>query len=98
MVTKRHVASEWEFADAVRRERKRCDRSDGSLLLLLLSSSDTTDASLHGIAGHWSEQVRETDYVGWQDEAHVLGVLVTDLRRSERELAAASVKKRMNKL
>ncbi len=98
IVTKREIASEREFVDAVRRERKRCDRGDASMLLVLLRTTEKTDASLREMASHWTDQARETDYLGWHHASHVLGILITDVRRSERKVAEASVRRRLENL
>jgi len=95
-MTKREIGTESDFADAVRRERKRCDRGDGSLLLVLASTSEPTGASLRELAALWLEQVRETDHIAWQHTSLVLGILVTDVNRSARELAAASIRQRLD--
>src|SRR5215471_2763062 len=75
-----HVLAEPSFLDAIRRERRRSERSGKPFVLMLVRLQES---SKNG-HGNWSIQrvalavhgsVRETDTMGWFQEGKVLGVI-----------------------
>ena len=82
-----HVISEELFKRALIRERKRSDRSDQSVVLLLLGVNDGLGADPSSI---WEAAIeasaaakRETDVLGWFEWQAVIGVILPEIRASD---------------
>jgi lipopolysaccharide/colanic/teichoic acid biosynthesis glycosyltransferase len=83
-----HCISELLFHDVLLRERKRADRSQQPLVLLIVTI-DKDDAK-HDEPAMWSSALdavtsatRETDIVGWLRTDAVLGIVLTEVRTAE---------------
>src|SRR6185369_8424244 len=82
-MTTEHVISEDLFADALHRERRRADRSNQAMGLLLVSApdgdivdgSETWKAIVSGLAA----AKRDTDVIGWFERGSALGVILSDI-------------------
>jgi lipopolysaccharide/colanic/teichoic acid biosynthesis glycosyltransferase len=73
------------FNDLLNLEKKRCERSQESILLMLFDLSAFTHASEIGriarlITGRLSDLTRQTDIKGWYADHTVLGVIYTDVK------------------
>jgi lipopolysaccharide/colanic/teichoic acid biosynthesis glycosyltransferase len=82
-----HVINEGLFRRVLVRERKRSDRSNQPVVLLLLDLDDGlgTGSSLIGEAAieALAAATRETDVVGWFEWRAVIGVIVPEIRVSD---------------
>jgi len=81
-----HCISELLFHDVLLRERKRADRSQQPLVLLIVTINDAK----HDERAMWSSALdavtsatRETDIVGWLRTDAVLGIVLTEIRTAE---------------
>src|SRR5689334_11377616 len=90
-MTVRHVISEELFADALHRERRRADRNDRAIGLLLVSARDSE--MIEG-SGMWSGVVsglaaakRDTDVIGWFERGSSIGVILPDISSPDPALA-----------
>jgi lipopolysaccharide/colanic/teichoic acid biosynthesis glycosyltransferase len=96
----RVVLSDWEFERQLVYERKRCDRSQRSILLLLLewrafpSSHNGTD-ELSRIGSALAPTVRETDYIGWYRDHTTLGVIFTEVLTDKRHTIRDPISRRI---
>src|SRR5207247_1092257 len=82
-----HVLSEDLFRGVLLRERRRSDRSDQPVLLLLLGAHDGRGA---GPSSMWEAAIaalaavmHETDVLGWLEWQTVIGVIVPAIRASD---------------
>src|SRR6185369_6711894 len=82
-MTTEHVISEDLFADALHRERRRADRSNQAMGLLLVSPSENgaadSDATWKAIASGLSAAKRDTDLIGWFEEGSSIGGIFHDI-------------------
>jgi len=81
-----HCISELLFHDVLLRERKRADRSQQPLVLLIVTINDAK----HDERAMWSSALdaatsatRETDIVGWLRTDAVLGIVLTEVKTAE---------------
>lgn len=82
-----HILNEELFRHILIGERRRADRSNHSLVVMMLSASElrSADASLlwreaiEALAAH----IRETDVVGWIERRSAIGVILHEVRASE---------------
>jgi len=87
-VTTQQVISEELFADALHRERRRADRSNQAMGLLVVSApdadgQDTWKAIVSGLAA----SKRNTDVVGWFELGNAIGVILPDIDAPDPSLA-----------
>src|SRR5437879_8262494 len=82
-MTTQHVISEDLFADALHRERRRADRSNQAMGLLLVSAPEVeaadSRATWKGIVSGLAAAKRETDVTGWFDQGNAIGVILPDI-------------------
>jgi lipopolysaccharide/colanic/teichoic acid biosynthesis glycosyltransferase len=82
-MTTQHVISEDLFADAFRRERRRADRNNQSMGLLLVSAPDgemvESSAMWDGIVSGLAAAKRDTDVIGWFERGSLIGVILPDI-------------------
>jgi hypothetical protein len=82
-MTTQHVISEDLFADALHRERRRADRTNQAMGLLLVSARDGDigegSATWQGIVSGLAAAKRDTDVIGWFDRGNSIGVILSDL-------------------
>jgi lipopolysaccharide/colanic/teichoic acid biosynthesis glycosyltransferase len=86
-VTTQHVISEELFADALHRERRRADRSNQALGLLLVSAPER-DTSWKAIVSALASAKRDTDVIGWFEQGSSIGVILSDIEAPGPELAS----------
>jgi lipopolysaccharide/colanic/teichoic acid biosynthesis glycosyltransferase len=76
------VISENLFADALHRERRRADRGNQAMGLLLVSAPEAeadSDATWEAIVSGLAAAKRDTDVIGWFEEGNALGVILSDI-------------------
>jgi lipopolysaccharide/colanic/teichoic acid biosynthesis glycosyltransferase len=82
-MTTEQVISEELFADALHRERRRADRSNQTMGLLLVSPPDaeSADASAtwKAIVSGLAAAKRDTDVIGWFEQGNAIGVILPDI-------------------
>jgi lipopolysaccharide/colanic/teichoic acid biosynthesis glycosyltransferase len=85
------IVGEKLFREALQRERKRADRSDQPLLLLLMTMDGHETADSSGI---WAAALaavnaakRETDVLGWFTSLAVIGVILTEVSAVDTSIA-----------
>src|SRR5580765_1096886 len=81
-MTTQHVINEELFADALHRERRRADRSNQAMGLLLVSApEDTADDSetWKAIVSGLAAAKRDTDVIGWFEQGSAIGVILPDI-------------------
>jgi lipopolysaccharide/colanic/teichoic acid biosynthesis glycosyltransferase len=83
-----HCISELLFHDVLLRERKRADRSQLPLVLLIVTINN--DGAQHHDSAMWGSALdaatsatRETDIVGWLQTDAVLGIVLTEVKTAE---------------
>ena len=84
---RRHVLNEELFRTVLRKERKRADRSNQPLVLMLVHVNDgvgadswsTGEAAIEALAA----ATRETDVLGWFERRAVIGVILPEIRVSD---------------
>src|SRR5882724_9502774 len=84
-----HPWDESEFSVALRRERRRTERSEKPFLLMLaelgtLSSNGNGTQYLADLASNLASTCRETDIIGWHRQNTVLGAIFTELGTNDR--------------
>src|SRR5215471_785516 len=94
------VLCEAGFAGAVRRERRRSERSSKRFVLMQvdlkhLSKSGAQSRAPQNLARAIQGSVRETDVIGWCQESQVLGVIFTELGDVETDNVLSSLKQRI---
>src|SRR2546427_12836415 len=84
---RRHVLNEELFRTVLSRERKRADRSNQPLVLMLVDVNDGLGAESSSI---WETVIetlaaatRETDVLGWFERRAVIGVILPETRVSD---------------
>src|SRR5262245_15910830 len=91
-MTTHHVISEELFADALHRERRRADRNNQAMGLLLVSAPDDDmiegSATWKGIVSGLAAAKRDTDVIGWFERGNAIGVILSDLDSPNPALAA----------
>jgi lipopolysaccharide/colanic/teichoic acid biosynthesis glycosyltransferase len=82
-MTTHHVISEDLFADALQRERRRADRSNQAMGLLVVSApeGDTIDGSetWKAIVSGLAAAKRDTDVIGWFERGNAIGVILPEI-------------------
>jgi lipopolysaccharide/colanic/teichoic acid biosynthesis glycosyltransferase len=81
-MTTGRVISEDLFADALHRERRRADRSNQAMGLLLVSAPKVKagrDATWTAIVSGLAAAKRDTDVIGWFEQGSSLGVILSDI-------------------
>src|SRR5580704_4404089 len=77
------IAAEAAFAQTLRREVRRTERSGRHFMLALVSGNDLGRDSdprfVDTIAAAISSSIRETDCLGWYEQNLTLGVLLTEI-------------------
>ncbi len=77
------IAPETEFMQALRRERRRTERSGRAFMLALVSGDLLCDKRRPQLANELASAlascIRETDTVGWYNQNAILGVLLTEI-------------------
>jgi len=89
-MTTQHVINEELFADALHRERRRADRSNQAMGLLLVSApEDTADDSetWKAIVSGLAAAKRDTDVIGWFEQGSAIGVILPDIETPTPALA-----------
>jgi lipopolysaccharide/colanic/teichoic acid biosynthesis glycosyltransferase len=90
-MTTAQVISEDLFTDVLHRERRRADRSNRSMGLLLVSPPAVNRAEAPstwvGIIGGLTATKRDTDIIGWFEQGNAIGVILPDIEKPEPELA-----------
>jgi lipopolysaccharide/colanic/teichoic acid biosynthesis glycosyltransferase len=90
-MTTQHVISQELFADALHRERRRADRNNQSMGLLLVSAPDIdtmeSSATWKGIVSGLAAAKRDTDVIGWFERGSSLGVILSDIESPSSTLA-----------
>jgi len=84
---RRHVLNEELFRTVLSRERKRADRSNQPLVLMLVDVNDGLGADSWSIGQAAIEALaaatRETDVLGWFERRAVIGVILPEIRVSD---------------
>src|SRR2546422_8309088 len=84
---RRHVLNEELFSTVLRRERKRADRSNQPLVLMLVDVNDGLGADSWSIGQAAIEALaaatREPDVLGWFERRAVIGVILPEIRVSD---------------
>lgn len=92
-MTTAQVISEDLFTDVLHRERRRADRSNRAMGLLLVSPppGDRPDApsTWAGIIGGLTSTKRDTDIIGWFEQGQAIGVILPDIESPAPALADA---------
>ena len=97
--TSAHVASEQQFSEALRLERRRTERSKRPFLLML---ADFEAVPIHAVANlgevacALAAAARETDTIGWRRQNEVLGGIFTEVGVNDRGDVLISVKQRVS--
>lgn len=95
----RGFLSENMFANALRLERKRSERSGNSFLLALLNLAVADPAERQDlpnlVAPVIGPVVRDTDVVGWYEQDTVVGVIFTHLQDESRNAAKDAVSRKL---
>ena len=98
-MARRYILDDRLFKSVLVRERKRADRSDQPLVLMLLTLKNGTNAGNNAADREAASAVwhvaldalgavaRESDVVGWVDPNAVAGVILTEIRSVDRLLA-----------
>jgi lipopolysaccharide/colanic/teichoic acid biosynthesis glycosyltransferase len=85
-----------DFHQALYLERKRRERSQRPLYLLLIDvmrmAKEEQDAAIGPIADLLTSMTRETDTKGWYSEGKVIGVLFTEIKSIEKQEIAKKIK------
>jgi exopolysaccharide biosynthesis polyprenyl glycosylphosphotransferase len=93
------LATEELFETLLCRERKRSERSGGSLVLMLIRAIDPREpeqeALLRRAAAVAAQNCRETDIAGWYQQGAVVGVLFTELGSASLDIAAKFIEDKM---
>jgi lipopolysaccharide/colanic/teichoic acid biosynthesis glycosyltransferase len=97
-----YVLEEDGFHEAIRRERRRSERSAKSFVLMLVRfrqrlKNGSGIRPVHKLAAALRDSVRETDTMGWYQEGRSLGVIFTELGDANRSVVLASLKQRVAK-
>jgi lipopolysaccharide/colanic/teichoic acid biosynthesis glycosyltransferase len=91
-MTTEHLISEDLFADALHRERRRADRRNQAMGLLLVSApdGDMVDGSdtWKAIVGGLAAAKRDTDVIGWFERGSAIGVILPDIEAPSPALAS----------
>ena len=90
-MTTRHLISEELFADALHRERRRADRNNQAMGLLLVSAPDgdiEDSATWKGIVSGLAAAKRDTDVIGWFERGSSIGVILPEIESPSPTLAA----------
>jgi lipopolysaccharide/colanic/teichoic acid biosynthesis glycosyltransferase len=97
-----HLLAEPTFLDAIRRERRRSERSAKPFVLMLVrlqycpkNGEGNRPIQRLVLAVHGS--VRETDTIGWYQEGKIVGVIFTELGDAEKNAVIDSLKQRVTK-
>jgi hypothetical protein len=82
------------FNELVALEKKRCERSEGSVLLMLADLSAFTDLSkrqevVRSMMDVLSDVTRDTDVKGWHVDGLVIGIMFTEMGDKEGTLRLA---------
>ena len=89
------------FRSVLRRERKRTDRSDRAVVLVLVALSDgrrATAASLGPAVADTLTAIKDdTDVLGWLRQPRVIGLIVTDVRAAEATAACVVLEARVRR-
>src|SRR5262245_49527674 len=90
------------FLDAIRRERRRSERSAKPFVLMLVRlhehhQNGARGALIQKLAIAIRRSVRETDTFGWFEEGHVLGVIFTELGDADKNAVLSSLRQRVTK-
>lgn len=85
------IADEARFARQIYLERRRAERNQRSLLLVLMAGMEMGDpaaraATFRTLIGNLSGMLRDTDTLGWYRQGTVLGILLPDLERADQAL------------
>jgi len=88
MATERIIHEEL-LKGVLHRERKRADRSNQSVVCLVVSRREGADApsTWSAIAGALAAAKRETDLLGWFQQGHAIGVILPDIETPAPALA-----------
>lgn len=95
------ILRNWEFERQLAYERKRCERSQRSLLLLLLEwrafpSSHNSTPELSRIGSLLAAKVRETDCMGWYRDNTTLGIIFTEVLADKRHTILDPILRRIS--
>ena len=97
-----NVYSETEYRDLVHGELKRSERSDHPRRILLIYCTNAQRFILPfgaEVAGKMisvlSMSIRDTDYIGWYRQGHIVGILLTALRPPSAADGCESLKTRL---
>ncbi len=94
------VLTETEFAQIIRLERRRSERSGKPFMLMLLSSegfsNEANGSQARTIAASIHACTRETDVIGWYEEGLTLGLLLTEIGQAEHLIINAITQKITN--
>src|SRR5262245_3270727 len=96
------MLAERGFLEALRRERRRSERSAKPFVLMLArlqqhAKNGNGNSPIHKLAAAICRSVRETDTMGWYEEGTALGVIFTELGDAERTAVLDSLKHRLRK-
>jgi lipopolysaccharide/colanic/teichoic acid biosynthesis glycosyltransferase len=90
-VTAQHLISEELFSDALHRERRRADRSNHAVGLLLVSApegeSPDGSAMWKAVVSGLAASKRDTDVIGWFERGHAIGLILPDIEAPSPALA-----------
>ncbi len=96
------LAEEAVFKRMLSLERRRCERSNDRLALMLVDMEELrqtmSETAIEQVALSISEVMRETDVAGWYRQASVLGIILTTLNGADRQTLEAVVGERMRRV
>jgi lipopolysaccharide/colanic/teichoic acid biosynthesis glycosyltransferase len=75
------VADQHSFADFLRFERIRAERSGRRILLLMVTTREFGNRNGETIIRSVAARMRDTDVFGWYEEEHTLGILITETKQ-----------------
>jgi lipopolysaccharide/colanic/teichoic acid biosynthesis glycosyltransferase len=90
------VLSQEQFRCMLSKERKRSERSHQYMLLMLIDHEG--ERLLTRVAGALNSIVRETDITGWFETNRTLGVIFTDLGKSDAQIAGKAIESKVQGL
>jgi lipopolysaccharide/colanic/teichoic acid biosynthesis glycosyltransferase len=81
------LLQEAAFAQTIRLERRRAERSGKRFMLILIGGEDllneSADMLIHNMVTAISSSTRETDVLGWYEQKVTLGILITEIGQAD---------------
>jgi lipopolysaccharide/colanic/teichoic acid biosynthesis glycosyltransferase len=97
------VLSNPQFSAALRRERRRTERSERPFLLMLasletMSANENATEYLGDLASALATVSRETDIIGWHRQDEMVGAIFTELGTNDRSAILTSLKQKVSEV